>query len=304
MSATANRPKRHHWLPQSYLEGFCDDGTLWVYDRKTDQVREQTPVNTAVQGHYYSHEAEDGSKNPVVEEELLKVIDGWFPPLLGVLMNRGQFGWNDRNAMGIFVALLMLRTPSFENQVESFEKTLAQRVADLSFSNIARTASALATWEKETGKKATTTPEALYEFHQSGKYEIKVSRNTSIRLMLELFQQFAERLVHMRWVVVHVTNPRTSFVTSDRPLVVYLPPGRRAAGISTTGAVKTVPLHQNLLLTIGDQCAAPLECIHMDASDAAQVRSANEATASGSTRFVIGRDRSLVERVSSSIRRR
>jgi len=38
-------PKRQHFLPRFYLEGFVKNGLLAVYDRETGLVRCQTPEN-------------------------------------------------------------------------------------------------------------------------------------------------------------------------------------------------------------------------------------------------------------------
>ena len=61
------RSKRHHYLPQFYLRGFCRNNTLWIYDRKKNEFRKQTPINTAVQSNYYSFEGEDGKTNTDIE---------------------------------------------------------------------------------------------------------------------------------------------------------------------------------------------------------------------------------------------
>ncbi len=55
-------PKRHHFIPKRYLEGFCRDGFLSVYDREKGEYRRQTPKNTALQTHYYSLEDEHGRR--------------------------------------------------------------------------------------------------------------------------------------------------------------------------------------------------------------------------------------------------
>ena len=60
---------------------------------------------------------------------------------------------------------------------------------------------------------------------------------------------------------------------------------------STPGALKTVAIHQSLLLCIANQSEAWADCVHLDQEDTTKIRSANEATPSVSLRFVIGRDR-------------
>jgi hypothetical protein len=47
-------PKRHHFLPQFYLEGFARDGLVALFDREKNEIRLQQPLNTAVIGHFYT----------------------------------------------------------------------------------------------------------------------------------------------------------------------------------------------------------------------------------------------------------
>lgn len=60
-------PKRQHYLPKFYLEGFCKDGKLAVYDRESDEVRVQQPLNTGVIGHLYTFEDSEGRKRLELE---------------------------------------------------------------------------------------------------------------------------------------------------------------------------------------------------------------------------------------------
>lgn len=49
-----SKPKRHHFLPEFYLNGFTREGLLCVFDRETGEYRRQAPKNTAVIGHFYA----------------------------------------------------------------------------------------------------------------------------------------------------------------------------------------------------------------------------------------------------------
>lgn len=39
-------PKRQHFLPRFYLDGFAKDGLVAMFDRDKKEVRVQQPVNT------------------------------------------------------------------------------------------------------------------------------------------------------------------------------------------------------------------------------------------------------------------
>ena len=81
-------PKRHHFLPKFYLEGFARDGSLWLYDRHRRQFRPGTPGKTAVIGHYYALETESGERDYSVEE-FLSLVEGRAKEVILILERGG-----------------------------------------------------------------------------------------------------------------------------------------------------------------------------------------------------------------------
>lgn len=137
-----NRPKRNHYLPQFYLKNFCNNGKLWVYDRENKQYRNQTPVNTAVQSHYYSFEDEKGDKNTDIEKGLSK-IEGETGPIISKLNNREQITDKEKGILSVFIAFLMNRVPDFEKSVNVVNEHLVKQMIDLMFHDEEKTQSAL-----------------------------------------------------------------------------------------------------------------------------------------------------------------
>ncbi|PYJ97417.1 MAG: hypothetical protein DME23_15650 [Verrucomicrobia bacterium] len=70
--SNGNNPKRHHFPPEFYLNGFTRDGLLWLYDRERKQYRRQAPHNTAITGHCYAFENEKGEKDYSVGPRLIR----------------------------------------------------------------------------------------------------------------------------------------------------------------------------------------------------------------------------------------
>ena len=57
-----SEPKRHHYLPQSYLENFSNDGGVWVYNDKDKTIKKIPKLNVAVISHFYTRENKDLQK--------------------------------------------------------------------------------------------------------------------------------------------------------------------------------------------------------------------------------------------------
>jgi len=74
-------PKRQHYLPRFYLDGFATDGLVSVYDREKDEVRRQQPKDTAVIGRFYTMEDAQGRRRYEIEA-LLSEYEGKASPVI------------------------------------------------------------------------------------------------------------------------------------------------------------------------------------------------------------------------------
>lgn len=100
-----SQPKRHHYLPQCYLEKFCKNGLLNVFDRERKEFRVQTPINTALQSRYYTITEQDGSKYSGIEE-LLSSIEGCTKPVLDKIDNRTKLSMEEKKILATFISFL------------------------------------------------------------------------------------------------------------------------------------------------------------------------------------------------------
>lgn len=295
-----SEPKRHHYLPQFYLEQFCRDGAFWVYDRDTSEFRRQTPKNTAIISHYYSVEDGDGNKRTGIES-LLSQIEGRAKSIMGKLVAQDAISESDKAEFSVFVAFMMNRVPDFEKSVNAVESHMIKRASRLIFSDEKRVQAILDQMERETGKRPEISAKKLAEFHKSGLYTVEMHRNESLRLMLDLSMELARCFQQMDWVVFRAPA-KTSFITTDNP-VVLVPPvdfeaGFYGVGILTKGARKFFPLSQATCLVMGDRGD---RVVHRNV-DRQSVRGVNLTLASYSDRFVIGRDEALVRSMVATTR--
>lgn len=287
-----NTPKRHHYLPQFYLNGFCRDGVLSVFDREANQFRRQTPKNTGLKYHYYTVQDETGQNDTRIEA-LLSQIEGRAKEVLSKLSSRNEISSEEKEELSIFVAFMMGRVPKFEESVNDMQSRLIRHITELMFSDEERVESIMREREEETGEAPDVTAKDLVEFQKGGNYEILIHRNESLRLMLDIGMRMADYFRQMHWLVLHCQE-RTSFVTSDNPFAVAAPsnnePSLWGVGILTRGAQKILPLSQRSCLVMLDRGD---DVMHRDISQG-EVRRINLFTAAHSDRFVLGRDEALV----------
>jgi hypothetical protein len=296
-----SNPKRHHYLPQFYLKGFCRDEYLWVYDRKTNQVRRQTPINTAIQSHYYSVEDEDGEKNTEIES-FLSQIEGLTKPIIQKVSNKDEISVEEKEILSVFLAFLMNRVPDFEKSVDIMEGHLVKKLSDMMFSDENLTQSVMDRYAKETGNKIEMSAKELVDFHKRGAYTITIHRNESLRLMLDLSFNFADCFRQMDWGFLHAPQ-KSSYVTTDNPLFIvppedWGPNSFYGVGLITQGAKKVVTLSQKVCLIMYDHGE---KILHSDINREIVSRINFNITVH-TDRFLIGRDEALVKNLSKRAR--
>jgi hypothetical protein len=292
-------PKRHHYLPESYLNRFARDGMLWVYDRERNEFRTQPPNGTAVEGYRYSLIDEAGNKDHSLEKQLNQMEDAALPGILR--LERGEsLTAKDRTDVAIFTAFLHTRVPDFEKLGAEIDERLSDRLLSMT---AGRSPPAGAPPAPE--PDPASLPPGVHwirrteveEFLQQVK-EGSVPRGHYFTNMIGIGLELAALLIEMNWVAVHPAKSK-AFVCSDSPFVTLPPVGWRADsprgfGVRTPGSQNIVPLSTTLALVMLDRG----ESIKHITIPEAKVRQMNEAVVGNCDRFAIARDephlRSLV----------
>ncbi len=251
-----SEPKRHHYLPEFYLEGFCRDGLLWLYDREKREFRQQSPKNTAVQSYYYSLVDYEGAKDSGVEK-MLSQVEGLAKPLRDKLLARGKLTTQERAEFALFVALMMNRVPDFEKSMNKIAEDMARRIADIAFGDEKRASATMQSLEKKTGVKPDVSAKEMVDFQERGQYEIRANRNLSLKAMVELSAEAACLFAQMDWQVWHA-HTKAAFVTTDNPVVILPPKDHRpdsmfSVGLISEGAKKLFPLSKEAMLVMRDR---------------------------------------------------
>mgnify|MGYP001161390673 CR=1 FL=1 len=298
----ASGPRRHHYPPRFYLNGFSRDDLLWIYDCELNEIRQQTPINTAVERDYYSIEDEDGNRNNAVEEYLSTVEDK-----ARTAIQRLEAGenLNDdlRTHLSIFMALLLARTPVFEGAFNEHTQGKLRTLLKEMLSDTEKAKIHFQDFAKKTGEELPVTPEKLVEFVSDDKnYEIDIHPVARIHSMLAAADSIHLKFFELRWNILHAQRD-TSFLCSNNPCVILFhprdTPGKNAPihgtikGMNNPGGRVLTPLSQKIALLIlqsGDY-------LRHRRYPVMGVRSANLGTSVGFRRFLIARDEALLRSV-------
>lgn len=288
-----SKPKRHHVLPECYLDGFTREGILWLFDRSTNEFRPQTPKNTAVMGHYYAILNEHGEKDYGIEG-LLSEFEGLGAPVIRKLEQGDAIGPEERVNLAYFVTFLFNRVPRFEREIDEVADATAKAMLKKTFPTLEVVAAHLAsTPDPERSYSA----EQFFQFIHGEEFTLEGNRNNTVRTMLEQTPPLAKEIAFMDWTIAHA-DERSAFVTTDSSFGYLVPEELRGTGapvygIASEKIVKAVPLSSRIALVIGRR-GADLEHVRYGRD---KVREINVAVAIECERYVIGPDEALVRNV-------
>jgi Protein of unknown function (DUF4238) len=217
--------KRHHYVPQFYLNYFCSEGasTLWVYEKGSARPRSQTPYNTAVEGGLYALTV-DGRKDDLVERNLSE-IESVTKPILDRWQQHGALPLPEEIMIVVqFLALLHVRVPRMIATIEEAmeitaiegTKLFAERQPDV-IREIVRSR------PPAQGIDAPTPEEFLDSIRNLEKhFKVVVNREASVAESFKLAPRLVRELHEMEWWLCDAP-PGKFLITSDTPLCAYVP---------------------------------------------------------------------------------
>ena len=295
-------PKRQHFLPKFYLEGFTKNGMVAVFDRELNEIRVQQPVNTCVIGHFYTMEDSEGRRRFELEQ-VLSDYEYKASLVIKKLVGKEQINVDERTDFAIFVAFAAFRTPDIVDSLKAFNSTLVRDMCDQMFSDIEEVKARMRSKSNATLTEEELDVEAreLVEFAQSGQYEVNTSHTWAVGMAMKMAFNVAPILAGRDWSVIHRETEKKSFVTTDAPVLLTTVAPRENSiygiGFGNTDSLVLFPLTASSILAMhGNEGAMN----HM-AAGAEQIRQLNLALASHCQRFVVGRDEALVRSLTTRL---
>lgn len=198
-------PKRHHYVPVTYLRNFADaSGYLQVF-RKDDPTRpfRQRPESTGFERHYYSQSADDGSRDDGRLELIFSEIETNWPSIVAALSNREAMFAAAPHII-TFLSLMRVRVPAFRDP------------AELHLGHSVHTEALLL----HAAGELPPLPEGFPDLME--KIQISIDPQKSLEMMAGALDGMGKLFATLSFDVLHNATDQP-FLTSDNPVIYYDP---------------------------------------------------------------------------------
>jgi hypothetical protein len=285
-----NEPKRHHYVPRSYLEFFSQDNGIWVYDKKEKKYFNPSLENVTVIQHYYSIISDDDQKDNSIEKYFAK-LEGKAKPILEKLDQCKQIDQQERYTLALFIAYQFTRVPSYEKQNRDSVDWLFQTMKEWDIPD-----------EEPTEIKVpdflpSDTPgvsvRGLHNYLTELKESDKKFKNQHLQMMISSAKTLVDAFVSLDWTFVYA-GEGSSFITSSNPFAFTFRNYKekpRVIGVIVKDVIKLFPISSRVCLMMGDIGTS----IGSIEASAKSVEEFNLVSVDNSDRYILHRDKSLLE---------
>ena len=221
--------RRHHFVPQFYLDAFVDPSSrghsnpyLWVVDLQNRTVERRSAKNVArITGFYEWKEL--GDRAPSIES-IYSQIESRTALVMRKLWN-GDFILTDKERyhLSIFLGLQFTRTPRFRNASNDASIKYALDWINSLVNDDKRLQASVDSYNmKEGSANAVLTTESIKNFITNGRFKITPHADYTLQMVLRAGIEFSKLIFTMHWLFV-LSTEKACFFTCDVPVALLTP---------------------------------------------------------------------------------
>jgi len=217
-----NKPKAHHYIPQSYLQEFTDPttpGYLWVYPHASADIRKAAPKTVAFSNYYYAFTKPNGEVDQESFEKILSDVEGTAATIAQKVIDRGPLSEEEKENYAGFLAVMVLRVPAFRQRIEEVMGNVALEMGKF-MASVPRVFNEVTDW-LEANSEFDLEGMSRAELRKSilaDDYKMVVEPQASLHTFTHI-GEMASVFADMHWTFVE-TPAGKHFLTSDNPVAV------------------------------------------------------------------------------------
>lgn len=216
----------HHYIPQGYLKQFINDGMLYVLNKQYGSIRPTSPAGVAYVPGFYIVDTLSEKDSSEVEEAFSKIETICIPIIK--MMVTGEYLTNVNIAdLAIYIALQYGRTPFSRARMDDVSAIV---MTNLVKEQLARAYNDLEKYNEMAKYLQASNPDLDMPSREKIKEWIMspgpiapvlVDNGSYVKQLFENAGSIAAELLSRRWIVLRAPK-KTSFITSDNPIGLYL----------------------------------------------------------------------------------
>jgi hypothetical protein len=297
-------PKRHHYLPESYLKrfAFLDGGKQFIviHHREDGFLKPQSPKNTASIAKQYVLLDPDGSENFSLEETYSQIESDVVAAMVSLELGK-DLPPRERKAISKFVGTTLTRTPEGIDAIQAVAEQISSSHGIAAFTNPDHVYALLRVLtqgliQEEARCLAAIASKLALDPNPKPRGPFK----PAVLVAYVFGINFAEQLENRSFLVQRVPEGEMPFITTDAPVV--LRPGTQplidGRGIDpwSDKSLILMPLSLNLTLTIhGLGVGTIFKEVSKD-----QVHQMNLLIAGNRWKYVFGNDEAVIRNIIES----
>lgn len=223
--------RRHHYLPQSYLARFTDEGTkegqFFVLEVESGRTFRTSPKNVAVELDFNRVDI-DGHPPDVIENALAPMEQKAVQAIANTVAT-GEFpNEDDYSSILNLICLIAVRNPFFRKSFNRAREQTIHIIGDLLVSD-------KQVWEhhvrkaRENGENIpdSVSFEEMKRFIEERNYEIEFFPEDNLRVELNAFDNILSILGERTWSLIIAPSDGSEFICSDHPVAIDWKSGRQ-----------------------------------------------------------------------------
>lgn len=220
--------KRMHIVTEAYLSAFIAadqprKDSVWVFDKRTKEIRLQPIKDTAVIRGFYSFDLPDGTRDISLEEAFSRIESKAIPIIRRWCEEGAKPTVEEIPDAAAFVTCLFIRVPRTVEFIRALASATASVSIEILVSDEEKLRAAHA-YLKENGKiEESFTVEDLRELARTfdEKFTVETSLKYALLKSMEMFDVVYKNLLEMYWCLCDSRPYNGRFITCDAPVNAF-----------------------------------------------------------------------------------
>lgn len=219
-----NTPRKHHFVPRSYLAGFTSTGSrkdkLYVLDKTSGRQWLSSPGDTGCEHDFYMLEIEDRG-DPIALEKLFSTVeDQGAKAIRYIIENESIPEGVLREQLTNFLGIMAVRVPGILETIDKFTEDVVKSLAWHMTASEQIWGNTVKRYKAEGLEISDASWEQMRDFVRGDDIEISMSQNFKMSMLVEMLSPAAKLMAARKWAILRTPPGGPGFICSDRPLTI------------------------------------------------------------------------------------